>query len=154
MTEEERAEIRNAYFENGGRITRVELAKRFNVNRDTVSACLKGPEFEQMREAFMAAISEEAKATLHTNAMRFVKDWVRASSKAADQGNHKAAKEALQAVGVVAADNAKLPFSIHMTGFALHGIGMPGMAGYTVPELPAPIAVDVLPQPAERKELP
>ena len=40
LTDEQRHAIRMAYLETGGTITRVALAERFNVNRDTVGACL------------------------------------------------------------------------------------------------------------------
>jgi hypothetical protein len=146
LSAEEKAAIRDAYFEQGGKITRIALAEQFNVNRDTVSACLKGPEFDKAREQFIADARAAAQQRLQTNAMSFADDWVKASGKAADLGNHKAAKEALQAIGVVAKDNAVSPFHITLNGFVLHGLGVPGMADYQVPELPAPIKADVVPE--------
>ena len=40
LRHEDKQAIRLAYLEGGGRVTRLALAAQFNVNRDTVAACL------------------------------------------------------------------------------------------------------------------
>ena len=50
LSHEEKQAIRLAYLEGGGRVTRLALAAQFNVNRDTVAACLQGQEFEELQQ--------------------------------------------------------------------------------------------------------
>ena len=49
LTHDEKQAIRLAYLEQGRRTTRQGLVGQFNVNRDTVAACLQGPGFESLQ---------------------------------------------------------------------------------------------------------
>jgi hypothetical protein len=144
LTAEERHAIRMAYLETGGTVTRLALAEQFNVNRDTVAACLKGPEFEQLQEQFLADVTARAKRRLQSASLGFADNWITASDAAAKDGDHRPAKDALQAIGAIPRDGASNGYQISINGIMLHGIPMPGMANYTVPELPAPSAAEIV----------
>ena len=95
LSHEEKTVIRLAYLESGGTETYIELGRRFSVNRETVSACLKGPDFDKLR----AAVESEARTIAIQRLMAAVVPaadaWVRAIDEAADKGDHKPAKELL-----------------------------------------------------------
>jgi hypothetical protein len=98
---EEKTAIRLAYLEAGGTLTYIELGRRFNVNRETVSACLKGPEFEKMRGGFESEVRATAVQRLKAAVIPAADAWVRAIEGAADQGDHKPAKDLLMHTGTI-----------------------------------------------------
>jgi hypothetical protein len=96
-----KTEIRLAFLESGGTLTCVELAKRFDCNRDTISAVLKAPEMEPLRAAFDAQKKAAAVQRLHAAVEPAAAAWVRAVEIAADKGDWKAAKELLLATRTI-----------------------------------------------------
>ena len=60
LTPEEKIAIRLEYLEHGGRMTRKAIAAKFRVNRDTVSECLRGPDFEKLQKQFEQELRETA----------------------------------------------------------------------------------------------
>jgi hypothetical protein len=82
-------------------VTFIELGKRFNVNRETVSACLKGPEFDKLRAAFESEVRASAVQRLKSAVGPAADAWVRAIDHAADKGDHKPAKDLLMHTGTI-----------------------------------------------------
>src|SRR5215471_3881416 len=95
LSPEEKNAIRLAYLESGGTLTFIELGRRFNVNRETASACLKGPEFEKLRDAMESEIRATAMQRLQAAVVPAAEAWVRSIDVAADKGDYKGAKDLL-----------------------------------------------------------
>ena len=101
LTPERKQEIRHAYFASGCTLTRIQLASRFNVNRDTVAACLKGPEYEALRRQYETEIHSEARDVLKSAIMPAAEGWKKAVTVAGEKGDHKPAKDLLMHTGVI-----------------------------------------------------
>jgi hypothetical protein len=95
LTPEQRQEIRLAYFETGCKATRIELAERFGVNRETVAAILKGQEFEALRNQLHDELVADVSAKLKRFVPQAVDAWGVAIDEAAKKGDHKPAKDVL-----------------------------------------------------------
>ena len=95
LTETERQAIRLAYLESGGRVTRVALALQFNVNRDTVAACLQGPDYRALQAQFQEELQAAAVDRLKAYVGPAAEAWIDAIGIAALKGDHRAAKDLL-----------------------------------------------------------
>jgi uncharacterized membrane protein len=104
LAPDQKQSIRLAFLEARGKMTRIQLAEQFGVNRETVGALLRGPEFDALANEMRDAGKRAAKARLEDHAEGFADDWINASGAAASNGNHKPAREALEAIGVVETD--------------------------------------------------
>jgi hypothetical protein len=100
LTPEEKLQIRLAYLESGGPRTYKALAAEFGVNRDTVSACLKGPEFEALQKAFTEDVQRIAQQLLRSAAVEAA-DRRQSFTVAAEKGDHRPAKDLLLHTGVI-----------------------------------------------------
>lgn len=135
LTDAERAEIRLAYLSELPRPTRTALAARFGVDRGTVALCLQGAEFDRLEREVIAQGKERAKRRLEEAAEAFADDWVSASRVAAEDGNHKPAKEGLQAIGVVEPDASGASVALVFIGDGDGFIDQDGRR-YEVPDFP------------------
>ena len=102
LTPEEKMAIRLEYLEHGGRSTRKAIAAKFRVNRDTVSECLKGPDFERLQKQFEQELREAAMRRLRAHVLPAADAWCDAVDTAAQRGDHKPARELLLHTGVIA----------------------------------------------------
>lgn len=103
LSEQEKTAIRLAYLEAAGTKTYKQLAAEFGVNRDTVSACCKGPEFQRLEKQLEAEMRHSAVNKLKALTMPAVDAWGDAIPIAARKGDHRPARELLQHVGIVEA---------------------------------------------------
>jgi len=101
LSPEQKQQIRLAYLESAGDVTYVALAKQFGVNRDTVSACLKGPEYDKLRAALDAELRMAAIQRLKAHVLPATDAWGRAIETAADKGDHKPARDLLLHTGTI-----------------------------------------------------
>lgn len=107
LTAEQRQAIRVAYLETGGTVTYAEMGRRCaaivgrEVNRETVAACLKGPEYDALRKHFDTEIKASAIERLKAGILPAADAWVKAVDNAADKGDHKPAKELLMHTGTI-----------------------------------------------------
>lgn len=74
-----------------------------------------------------AGTMQAAKALLEANALQASKDWVSAMKPAAEKGDHRPAKELLQAIGVVQKDAPNGNQAVQVL------VGMPGQTAYCDP---------------------
>jgi hypothetical protein len=102
LTTEEKTAIRLEYLEHGGRMSRKAIAVKFRVNRDTVSECLKGPEFERLQKQFEQELWDAAMRRLKAHVLPAADAWCDAVDTAAQRGDHKPARELLLHTGVIA----------------------------------------------------
>ena len=91
LRHEDKQPIRLAYLEGGGRVTRLALAAQFNVNRDTVAACLQGQEFEELEQELRRAAFDRLKA----NVLPAANAWVDSLDVAARKGDYRGARDLL-----------------------------------------------------------
>ena len=102
LRHEDKQPIRLAYLEGGGRVTRLALAAQFNVNRDTVAACLQGKEFEELQHQLEQELRRAAFDRLKANVLPAANAWVDSLDVAAQKGDHRPAKELLLHTNVIA----------------------------------------------------
>jgi hypothetical protein len=76
-------------------VTRTALAAQFNVNRETVAACLRGPEFERLQQQLAQEIRETAVQRLKSHILPAANAWGDAIDVAAQKGDHRPAKDLL-----------------------------------------------------------
>ena len=95
LRHEDKQAIRLAYLEGGGRITRLALAAQFNVNRDTVAACLQGKEFEELQQQLELELRKAAFDRLKANVLPAANAWVDSLDVAARKGNYRGARDLL-----------------------------------------------------------
>lgn len=100
----------------GGRTGSIlRIAERMGRTRDAVRRALDSVE---AKEAMTVA-----RAVMERNAANFALDWAVASQVAASHGNHKPARDALAAVGVVSLKNERAAGSITLNiPFAIGGV--------------------------------
>lgn len=101
LSEQEKNAIRYAYLESGGTLTFKELGTRFNVNRDSVSACCKGPEFLALSKALEAEVRQTAVTKLKALTMPAVEAFGTAIPIAAKKGDVRPAERLLKHVGIM-----------------------------------------------------
>lgn len=101
VSDDEQRTIWDAYLELGSYSA---VAKQLKRDRETISRQVNVPAFEKYRESLHTAAATEALSILKQSAGKASKHWVTASEIAADKGDHKPAKELLQAIGVIQAD--------------------------------------------------
>src|SRR5262245_22580857 len=107
LSPEQKQAIRVAYLETGGTVTYAEMGRRCAtfvgraVNRETVAACLKGPEYEALRKHFDTEIKASAIERLKAGILPAADAWVKAIDNAADKGDHKPAKDLLMHTGTI-----------------------------------------------------
>lgn len=107
LSPEQKHQIRTAYLATGGNVTYTEMGARCatiigrTVNRDTISACLKGPEYDALRKHFDTEIKASAIERLKAGIVPAADAWVRSVEVAADKGDHKPAKDLLMHTGVI-----------------------------------------------------
>ena len=90
LRHEDKQAIRLAYLEGGGRITRLALAAQFNVNRDTVAACLQGQEFEELQQQLEQELRKAAFDRLKAECVPAANAWVDSLDVAARKGDYRA----------------------------------------------------------------
>ena len=95
LRHEDKQAIRLAYLEGGGRLTRVALAAQFNVNRDTVAACLQGQEFEELQQQLEQELRRAAFDRLKANVLPAANAWVDSLDVAARKGDYRGARDLL-----------------------------------------------------------
>jgi len=107
LSAEQKQAIRLAYLETGGTIAYAELGRRCTtlvgreVNRETVAACLKGPEYDALRKHFDTEIKASAIERLKAGILPAADAWVKAIDNAAGKGDHKPAKDLLMHTGTI-----------------------------------------------------
>jgi len=107
LTPEQKHQIRAAYLATGGNVTYTELGLRCAsiigraVNRETVGACMKGPEYEQLRKQFDSEIKATAIERLKAGIIPAADAWTKAVSVAGEKGDHKPAKDLLMHTQVI-----------------------------------------------------
>jgi hypothetical protein len=107
LTPEQKQAIRVAYLETGGNVTYADMGRRCaavigrEVNRETVAACLKGPEYDALRKHFDSEVKASAVERLKAGILPAADAWVKAIDVAADKGDHKPAKELLMHTGTI-----------------------------------------------------
>lgn len=99
MTPDEIRDVRMDFLCNG--LTRVKLAEKYGRTRNTISRCLEGEEFEQLRESVLEIAAIDARMLLASKNIDHAKNWNTASDIAALKGDHRPARDALIATGVV-----------------------------------------------------
>lgn len=114
---EERREVQYAYLTENVSIS--QLATRFGRTRETIAGIVKSEDFERVRDEVHAELATLAKARLAGGVDRAALAWLRTLDVAASAGNHKPAKEMLEAVGVIERDR-------HLGAAVQINIGMPG----------------------------
>jgi hypothetical protein len=126
LSSEEKAAIRVAYLESGGTITRKALAVQFGVNRDTVSACLQGKDFEALQQQFEAELRATAISRLKAHAVPAAAAWCEAVEIAKEKGDHRPAKELLLHAKVIepVGGGPMLPIQVTINGIVLAGMGL------------------------------
>jgi hypothetical protein len=126
LTPEEKTAIRLEYLEHGGRMTRKAIAAKFRVNRDTVSECLKGPDFERLQKQFEQELREAAVRRLKAHVLPAADAWCDAIDTAAQRGDHKPARELLLHTGVIAPITGvdSTGITVMVGGFSLCGMNV------------------------------
>lgn len=99
MSADEINEIRMEFLCN--RLSRVQLAEKFGRTRATISRCLEGKEFEELRRTLDLEVREELRRRMIGKASDAVGHWERSMGNAADRGDHKPSKDWLLHAGVV-----------------------------------------------------
>jgi hypothetical protein len=103
LSPEQKQAIRVAYLETGGTVTYADMGRRCasiigrEVNRETVAACLKGPEYDKLRKHFDTEIKASAVERLKAGILPAADAWVKAVDVAADQGRPQARQGAADA---------------------------------------------------------
>jgi hypothetical protein len=135
LSTEERLQIRLAYLESGGQRTYKALAEQFNINRDTVSACLKGAEFDALQRTFNQEAQRIAKQHLQSAMIEAAQSWRRALPVAAEKGDHRPARDLLLHTGAIEpiAKHEESAVTVLVGGGGIVNIGQP-LAG--APGLP------------------
>jgi len=134
MTAEEVERLWLAYLEPEKPPTYLELAQQFDRHRQTIAAHLQGPEFERYKDAISRERRNRAAARLATQAERAADLWGTAMENAADKGDHRPAKELLQAVGVVGTDTSgSTNVAVVFVGDGVNAIGEHPIAAFRRP---------------------
>ena len=87
-------------------MNRSELALKFGRSRRAVARTLGGEDFKQLEGQLTEGMATTARQRLERGVVKAADAWGTAIGKAAARGNHKPAKDLLQATGVVQADAA------------------------------------------------
>jgi hypothetical protein len=126
LTPEEKTAIRLEYLEHGGRMSRKAIAAKFRVNRDTVSECLKGPDFERLQKQFEQELREAAMRRLKAHVLPAADAWCNAVDTAAQRGDHRPARELLLHTGVIAPITGvdSTGVTVMVGGFSLYGMNI------------------------------
>ncbi len=75
---------------------------QFGRSREAIARCLKGPDFEKLAEEIRQEAAESARNILRPHQIRAATLWAtKAIDVAADKGNHRPAKQLLEATGVI-----------------------------------------------------
>jgi hypothetical protein len=135
LTPDKKLQIRLAYLETGGQRTYKALAEQFNINRDSVSACLKGGEFDALQHAFNQEAQRIAKQHLQSAMVEAAESWRRALPVAAEKGDHRPARDLLLHTGSIEplAKHEECAVTVLVGGGGIVNIGHP-LAG--APRLP------------------
>lgn len=112
ISHEERIAIWDAYLELGSYLA---VSKKLGRDRETIARHVKCQEFD----AYEAKVKEEASravmAVMSGRALDYGDHWFTASQEAAAKGDHRPAKDALTALGVVKAGQAAPQTAIVIT---------------------------------------
>ena len=102
------------------------IAAKFRVNRDTVSECLKGPDFERLQKQFEQELREAAIRRLKAHVLPAADAWCDAIGTAAQRGDHKPARELLLHTGVIAPITGvdSTGITVMVGGFSLYGMNI------------------------------
>lgn len=115
---DERREIQIAHLTEG--LNQTQLARRFERTREAVAGCLKGAEFEALQRGVQEQLRGVARQKLEAGVERASDAWVRSVDVAAAKGDHRPAKDLLQATGIVERDGPSHNTAVQIV------IGMPG----------------------------
>lgn len=123
ISQEQRIEIWEAYLELG---SYSKVAKALNRDRETIARHVKCPEFEQFQSRALEEAGKAALGLLKQYTPSAAEDWKRASSVAADKGDHRPAKELLIVTGAVPTDQVAPQTSfVITTGIDPQGQALP-----------------------------
>ena len=113
-----RKAIQIAFLEEG--ISRVKLAKRFGVHRQTIARILDGEDFHELEAHVFEQRKAEALRVLKRAAVKAAEQWSGpALMKAAKKGNHAPSKDLLKAAGVI--EDTDAPRIVVQVGVKLTG---------------------------------
>ena len=118
LSQEERRAIQLAFLQETG-VSRLALSKRFKVDRDTVSRCLRGDDFQALERAALDDRRSETLSFIKKNAKYAADEWIKAMPKAGKKGNHKPMEDWLKAGGII--ENTDQPRIVVQVGVKLTG---------------------------------
>jgi hypothetical protein len=158
LSAQQKQHIRVEYLATGGTLSYTEMGRRCAsligraVNRETVAACMKGPEYDALRKHYDSEIKATAVERLKAGILGAADAWVRSVEVASEKGDHKPAKDLLMHTGTIEPldddGRAKGPLVLVMVD------SMPGLRGYVAPTLPPAIESDVYPECRPASSLP
>jgi hypothetical protein len=99
MTPDEIRDVRLDFLCDG--LTRVALATKYGRTRNTIAGCLEGKDFEDFRASVLEQAAVDARIVLASKTIQHARNWNTASDIAALKGDHRPARDALVATGVV-----------------------------------------------------
>lgn len=117
LTGETRKAIQMVFLTEG--LSRVALAKRFAVDRETVARCLRGEDFVALETAALEQRKVAAKNVLSRNVETAAERWVDTFAKAVKHGNHKPMQDLMKAAGVI--EDTDQPRIVVQVGVKLSG---------------------------------
>jgi hypothetical protein len=99
LTPDEIHAVRIDHLSEG--LTRTKLAEKYGRDRKTIARYLEGEDFEKLRESVLEESAIEARMVLAAKNLDHARNWNTASDVAALKGDHRPARDALTATGVV-----------------------------------------------------
>jgi hypothetical protein len=105
ITPAERLEIQQAYLTTPGGVTISQLARDCGRTREAIAGCLKGEDFEGVKQAVHSELVAVAKDRLSGSVGLAAESWVASLGVAAAKGDHKPSKELLLHTGVISPVN-------------------------------------------------
>lgn len=100
LTGDVRKAIQLAFLKE--KVSRVHLAKRYGVDRQSVTRCLTGEDFEALEKAVFEETKRNAIRILNQGSERAAAKWAGTTlDKAAKKGNHKPMEDLLKATGMI-----------------------------------------------------
>jgi transposase-like protein len=99
LTPDERRDIQRLKLVEGESIS--EIARRTGRNRETVANVLRSEDTRELAQHLETESREAVLKVLRGSSEQAARDWRRASSTAADKGDHRPAKDLLLHTGVI-----------------------------------------------------
>jgi hypothetical protein len=103
ITPEQQREMWEAYLELG---SFTQVAKKLGRDRETVARHIKCPEFDQFALKAREDAGKAVMAVMSKRAIDYGDHWFEASREAASKGDHRPAKDALTALGIIKPDTS------------------------------------------------